>query len=50
MIDAKCDKCKNDIEKKGAILWSDPNKREWCKKTHLCKKCYKEIMKIIKKG
>ena len=43
----KCNKCKNEIKRKGAILWSDPDKNDMCKKTHLCRKCYHKIIKII---
>jgi hypothetical protein len=47
MIEVECDNCGEDINKKGAILWGPPNEEEMCKKTHLCRKCYKEIFKYI---
>ena len=50
MIKANCDnkKCGKEIEDRGAILWSVPDQEEMCKKTHLCRKCYRGIMKEIK--
>jgi len=47
MLNIKCDKCKKEIDEKGAILWSPPNNDEMCKKIHLCTKCYKIVMKYI---
>ena len=47
MIAVKCDKCNKEIIKKGAILWSPPDEKEMCKKTHLCIMCYADVLKYI---
>ena len=47
MLKIKCDKCKEELKEKGAILLGPPDKKDRCKKTHLCRKCYKKIMKTI---
>ena len=49
-IKPKCKKCKIELIKFGAILYGPPkqvNDEEFCKKIHLCKKCYKSIVKMI---
>lgn len=46
-INPKCDKCKEELKEFGAILLSPPDKRNTVKKFHLCKKCYKSIVKEI---
>ena len=50
MLKIKCDICGREIEKKGAILFSPPDKRELCKKTHICTECYREVMKYLGVG
>jgi len=39
-IKPKCDFCKRELKKFGAILLSPPNKNN-VKKFHICRKCYK---------
>ena len=46
-IKIECDKCNKLMKKKGAILWSPPDKDEMCKKTHLCRGCYKIVFDSI---
>lgn len=41
--------CKDELVDFGGILLSPPNKEEMVRKFHLCKKCYKEIAKGLKK-
>ena len=48
MIKPKCFICKKEQQEYGALLWSSPNKKDLCKKTHICRKCYKNILSIIK--
>lgn len=47
MIDPKCKRCKEELDEPGAILLSPPDEDDQCDKIHLCKKCYKEVMKGI---
>ena len=47
-IKPKCDKCQNELQDYGAILLSPPDKNRKVIKYHLCKLCYKEIIKIFK--
>ncbi|HUX61339.1 MAG TPA: hypothetical protein VMV32_08500 [Ignavibacteriaceae bacterium] len=49
MIKAICKKCGKELEENGAILWSEPDENEKCKKTHLCVECYKEVIEFIEK-
>jgi len=44
-----CDKCKKELTEFGAILFSPPNKKNSVTKYHLCKKCFKEIIKTFHK-
>ena len=39
-----CEKCKNELEDFGGILLSPPDENEKVKKSHLCKKCYEEVI------
>lgn len=41
-----CDKCKKELKEFGAILLSPPDKKSTVKKFHICKGCYKEIVKF----
>jgi len=44
-----CDSCKKELVDYGALLFSPPKKNS-VKKYHLCKECYRKIIKIsIKK-
>ncbi|MBU4082407.1 hypothetical protein KKB98_00425 [Patescibacteria group bacterium] len=43
-IKPKCNKCKKELKKFGAILLSPPDKKDLVKKFHLCQFCYKEIV------
>ena len=49
MIKVNCKKCGEEIIDNGAILWSEQDKDEKCKKTHLCKECYGDVIKYISK-
>lgn len=48
MLKLKCNMCKQELNKTAAILWSWPDAQDRCKKTHLCRKCYKLLMKFIR--
>lgn len=48
-IHPTCDKCKKELKEFGAILLSPPDKKNTVKKFHLCKVCYAEVLKLIKK-
>lgn len=45
-IKPKCDFCKKELNKFGAILFSPPDKNK-VKKFHICGKCYKKIIKFL---
>jgi len=47
MIEPKCDKCKLKLNDYGAVVWSPPNSKAQCKKYHICKPCWKDIMKFV---
>jgi len=47
-IKPKCDMCKKELSDFGGILLSPPDKKEKVRKFHLCKQCYKEILKQMK--
>ena len=47
MIKAKCVCCKKEIYRKAALLIGPPREDNYCKKQHLCRKCYKNILPII---
>jgi hypothetical protein len=47
-IKPKCDKCQEELGDYGAILLSPPTNDRKVTKYHLCKLCYKEIIKIFK--
>ena len=42
-----CDKCKQELEDFGALLFSPPNSENNVKKFHLCKNCYEETRKDL---
>ena len=42
-INPICDKCKNELDEFGAILFSPPNPESMVKKFHLCKNCFEEL-------
>lgn len=44
-INPYCEVCKKQLRTFGAILLSPPNKRGFVIKHHLCKSCYKNIVK-----
>jgi len=44
-----CDKCKKELETFGGILFSPPNKEGYVRKWHICKPCYDEMEKELKK-
>ena len=39
-LDIKCDKCGKILNNPGALLFSVPDKKLFCKKYHICSKCY----------
>ncbi len=44
-IKPKCDICKKELKDFGALLFSPPAKNNKVKKFHICKNCYKLIIK-----
>jgi len=44
-IEPKCDKCKEELDDYGAILWSPPDGRGKCDKYHICLKCFDIIVR-----
>ena len=42
-----CDKCKNELNDYGALLFSPPNLDNDVKKYHICKDCYNKIINTI---
>ncbi|GBE16431.1 hypothetical protein BMS3Abin15_00247 [bacterium BMS3Abin15] len=45
-----CDKCKNELNDFGGILFSPPDEESRVKKFHLCKDCYKKIVDSFSEG
>ena len=41
MIQPKCNRCGEELNKFGAILLSPPNKKNWIRKYHICRDCFK---------
>ncbi len=44
-IHPKCDRCSKTLLDYGAILLSPPDKKSKVTKYHICKMCYKDIIK-----
>jgi len=44
-ITPKCDKCKQELQEFGAILFSPPDEKSQVKKYHVCVHCYREMVK-----
>jgi|TARA_Y100000310_G_scaffold89559_2_gene86647 hypothetical protein len=38
-----CDKCKQELDDFGGILFSPPDENSNVKKYHICKKCYEKM-------
>lgn len=43
-IKFKCAICREKKKKPGALLFSPPNKKNKCKKLHICRACYKDFI------
>lgn len=43
-----CDFCKKELKAPGGLLFSPPNTNGEVKKLYVCKRCYKEILKITR--
>jgi len=48
-ITVNCLGCKEEIQGKAALLFGLPGKNDRPKKDHLCKKCYREVKKFIRR-
>jgi hypothetical protein len=44
-----CDCCKEELKRKGGLLFSPPNKSDLVKKTHLCCRCYGNVAQWLRK-
>ena len=49
MILIHCKMCKCEIDKQAALVWSPPDKHDYCKKFHICRKCWKVLKAFITK-
>lgn len=47
-INPICDFCKKELKEFGGLLFSPPNSSGEVRKLHVCKRCYKEILKITR--
>ncbi len=47
-ISPKCDKCQKQLNDFGAILFSPPDTKSKVLKFHICKDCYRELVKKLK--
>ncbi len=47
MFKLNCKMCKKELNQKAALVLSWPDGEDRCKKTHLCRKCYKIVMSFI---
>ncbi len=45
MIRPVCDFCKKELTDFGGLLFSPPDKKSVVKKLHVCKPCYKNLLK-----
>ncbi len=43
-----CDFCKKELKDLGGLLFSPPTSRGETKEHHVCRTCYKEILKITR--
>jgi hypothetical protein len=48
MIKPTCSRCGNELSDFGAILFGPPDRNARAKKMHLCKGCYREVLRLIK--
>ncbi len=48
-ISVFCDKCSDELEEPGALLFSPPTGLQ-VKKFHICKKCFKMFAFLISEG
>jgi len=39
-----CDKCKEELDDFGGLLFSPPDNKNTVRKFHLCKNCYEDIV------
>ena len=46
-IKPTCDKCKQDLDDFGALLFSPPDEKNNVKKFHLCKDCYNSLVQKL---
>lgn len=44
-----CDRCGEELDEFGALLFSPPDKKNMVRKYHLCKSCFKIIVAQFKK-
>ena len=49
MIYPICDICGKDLKEFGAICFSPPNKKGYCKKYHICILCFNNVEKLFKR-
>jgi len=49
-LDIKCDKCKRDLDKPGALLFSPPRNEKEVDKFHICVECYDKIVRAVASG
>ena len=47
-ISPHCDFCKKELRQPGAILFGPPKKNGEVRKFHLCQKCYKQLVKLMR--
>ncbi len=45
-INPRCDFCKKELKEFGGLVFSPPTKEGTVRKLHVCRHCYRELLKI----
>ena len=45
-----CDFCRKELALAGALLFGPPDKTLHVKKYHLCRACFKIVLKVLRRG
>lgn len=49
-MNPKCDRCGEKLTEPGGLLFGPPNEHGDCRKWHLCKLCYRDIIEGLLEG
>jgi len=48
MLRVTCNKCKAKLNRAGALVFGYPDINSYCKKYHLCRDCYEDLVEWLK--